>query len=113
MSKKDQPTASSGPRVVRGRGRSADPCTRAGHKPECLDCPRSPVRVLQPTGGLQPEPGGDQVTDMDLAWVYLRGMLACLQDQAEVERQVEAAPALAVLLSYRHAAHRAAKLGVQ
>jgi hypothetical protein len=69
--------------------------------------PESPVRII-PGGG---EPGEG---DMDLAWAWLRGTLACLATStcgyAEVEKQLQAAPALAVLMSYRRAVQEAGAL---
>lgn len=64
----------------------------------------SPVRIIRG--------GGD---DMALAMAWLRGTLGCLATstcgQAEVERQVRAAPALAVLMSYRREVVRAGERG--
>lgn len=66
-----------------------------------------PVRVLHVGGEPLPVEGDD---DMTCAWVWLRGTLACLRDEVEVERQVAHAPPLAVLLSYRHAVHKQRQL---
>ena len=62
--------------------------------PDTTTKAESPVRIIRG--------GGD---DMAMAMAWLRGTLACLASsscgQAEVELQVRAAPALAVLMSYR------------
>ena len=58
--------------------------------------------------------------DMDLAWAWITGTLGCLLQvpdraagAAALDRQLRAAPALAVLLSYRRHVVRAQALGEQ